>query len=183
MMTRAAAVVLALSVIVGTALGGEIEQRRLDIGLKIFPRLVAVDNDLSNKTTPQGEALLVFVYQDNETGARSAARRIENEVANIAGFPPAARAVSIRSLGDLDVRPAGIFVTEHLDDSEFEAVSRFAEQRQALLFSPLTGDVERGATAGLFIGSRIRPYFNLTSLRDSGIQINKRLLGISKHYE
>ena len=54
---------------------------------------------------------------------------------------------------------------------------------QIMVFSPYAGDVERGATVGIAIGNRVRPYFNIDTLNTSRVNILKKLLKVSKRYE
>jgi hypothetical protein len=51
------------------------------------------------------------------------------------------------------------------------------------MFSPFVGDVERGATAGIAITSRVKPFFNVKTLKRADIDINPILMKLSKRYE
>lgn len=170
-------------VAIATAAADEVEERRVAIGLKIFPRLVAVDNDLDRKLTADGTVLLIFVYEGDDSRAAESARQVLQQVPSIGGFPVAARAVSVADLDELPVSPSGLFISQQLGERSFRQTVGYARDQHILAFSPISGDVERGAAAGLYIRSRIRPYFNLTALRISGIEVNQRLLEISKHYD
>ena len=84
--------------------------------------------------------------------------------------------------GGLD-QSAAVFLSDLLSDDLLAAVMKVADERHVLVFSPFAGDVERGATVGIAISSRIQPYFNVPVLMQSHININEKLLSISQRYE
>ena len=79
--------------------------------------------------------------------------------------------------------PTAIFVAEPLGESDFKELVLYGIKKGIIVFSPYSGDVERGATVGLSITSRVFPYFNNNTLEASGVEINPILLDMSKRYE
>jgi len=162
----------------------EDQQRRLLLGLNFFPNVVAVDEDILTKRTASGKLRLVLVYRDDRERAERLAQRLDNKVRTVKKTP-----VEIAITDDPvkefspSNRPAGLFLTEWLSDLVFQKIIRFGMNQQLIVFSPFVGDVERGATAGLYIGTKIRPSLNLSTLRASDIRIHKVFRRLSKHYE
>lgn len=162
----------------------EISERRVQISLSIFPRVVAVDSDFRKKLTEDRKVRLVFVYVKNQRRAKELVAITKEKTATVAGMTLDAVPASLRSLvKDTGIVPTALFVSEPLSNADFESISSYAERNGLILFSPFTGDVERGATAGIAVSSRVRPYFNIGMLQRSGININAMLMNISKHYE
>lgn len=163
----------------------EEEKRRVDISLSIFPRIVAVDNHFRDKLVSENKVQLIFLYSKNEVRARDLADRIKKDGKNIGGMSVMASALSIGRVleGQQEIRPTAIFITERLNEDELNKVMAFAESENRLVFSPFSGDVERGATVGISVTNRVKPYFNLTTLKRSNIEINALLMKMSKRYE
>ncbi|WP_455198522.1 hypothetical protein [Kaarinaea lacus] len=163
----------------------EEEKRRVDISLSIFPRIVAVDNDFRDKLVTDSKVKLLFLYSVNEQRAQDLARRIKISGKNIGGKSVMSLASSVSdALSEVETdKPTAIFLTERLSDKDLGRVMAYAEAESRLVFSPFLGDVERGATVGLSVTNRVKPYFNLSTLKRSSIVINALLMKMSKRYE
>lgn len=159
-------------------------ERRLFLGLSFFPNVIAVDLDILTKRTASGKLQLLLVYKDDLFAAEKLANLLSKKVHTIRKNP-----VEIKISNDPTKnfspsnRPCGIFLAEWLPDEEFKKIINFAVEQHLIVFSPLLGDVERGATAGLYISSQIRPSINISTLKNSGIRINQAFKELSKHYE
>lgn len=169
---------------VSFAIGDELEARRIKTSLAIFPRIVAVDEDIDSKLDADKRVQLAVAYSNDSLTAQNQASVLTLSVQNIGGRPLAVRALSVSSLFKEDTGAvSGLFIAEKLEDGELERVLSFARERHIIVFSPFSGDVERGVTAGIAVGSQVKPYFNLSALARSGVVVNPTLLRISKHYE
>lgn len=184
-------IIFVLSVAVFSAIAGssgyadEEEKRRVDISLSIFPRIVAVDNDFREKLVANNKVQLFFLYSSNEERAQDLADRVETNRKNIGGMNVMTSAINISSVLDNNQveRPTAIFIAERLSNDDLEKVMAYAETHSRLVFSPYSGDVERGATVGISVTNRVKPYFNLSALKRSNIVINALLMKMSKRYE
>lgn len=166
------------------AMGDELEARRIKISLAIFPRIVAVDEDIDRKLDAHKHVQLVVAYGRDTVTAQGQASVLMGSVQNIGGRPLVVQVLPVNSLSnDNPATVSGLFIAEKLEDGELERVLQFARQRHIIVFSPFSGDVERGVTAGIAVGSQVKPYFNLAALKLSGVAVNPTLLRISKHYE
>jgi len=162
----------------------ELEERRIKISLAIFPKIVAVDQDLDAKLTQDNEVKLLFVYDNNRTRAEALSELFVDKMTNIAGKPVKVVVIDVRDVSLIFTeRSAGIFITERLDKIQFNKIVRVGVSEQIMIFSPYAGDVERGATVGVAIGNRVRPYFNVDTLKNSKVNILNKLLKVSKRYE
>lgn len=183
---RLLAVVMLVNVLGGLsfAIGDELEARRIKTSLAIFPRIVAVDEDIDSKLDADKQVQLVVTYRNDSVSAQNQASILSASVQNIGGRPLAVRAVEMNELLGLgSAAISGVFVAEVLEDDALERLLQFARERHILVFSPFSGDVERGVTAGISVGSQVKPYFNLPALARAKIVVNPTLLRISKHYE
>jgi hypothetical protein len=160
------------------------DERRIQIALSIFPRIIAVDNDFQHKLNKNKKVLLVFVYATNKDKAQRLAEQLSINLTNVAGFPFTATAVSIKNqLMPEAAVPSAIFAAESFDADTFRDLLAYAADNHRILFSPYAGDVERGASAGVAITSRVKPFFNITTLEKSEVQINPVLMNLSQRYE
>ncbi|WP_455218341.1 hypothetical protein [Kaarinaea lacus] len=178
--------IVAVSAIAGSSgFADEEEKRRVDISLSIFPRIVAVDNDFRDKLVTDSKVHLLFLYSVNEGRALDLASRIKKTGKNIGGMSVTSLASSISDALNAEgkEKPTAIFLTERLSNEDLEKVMSYAESENRLVFSPFSGDVERGATVGISVTNRVKPYFNLATLKRSNIVINALLMKMSKRYE
>ncbi len=162
----------------------ELEERRIKISLAIFPKIVAVDQDLESKLPRDNDVRFLFVYDNNKSRAEALSELLKDKVTNIAGKPVRVVVINVRDVSLIFTeRSAAIFITERLDKTQFDKIVRVGVSEQIMVFSPYAGDVERGATVGVAIGNRVRPYFNIDTLNASKVNILKKLLKVSKRYE
>lgn len=162
----------------------ETEERRVQISLDIFPRIVAVDKDIETKLTSEGKIRLLVLYEKNQASAERLAEHLCRNISNIGGRSIEILVARVITSVPFDAKlPSAIFLAERLREGNFKQVWEYVTKHHVILFSPFIGDVERGATVGIAVSSCIKPYFNLNTLRQSGIRINKIVLKVSKHYE
>lgn len=150
------------------------------VGLSFFPNVIAVDEDILTKRTETGALNLVLVFRDRRNWAEKLADTLEKKVKTIRG---ASVRILVTATPEDVASLAGVFLTEWLPETEFERIVSLGIERRAIVFSPHIGDVQRGATAGLYIDTRIRPSLNLKTLEKSEIRINPIFRRLSKHYD
>ncbi len=156
--------------------------RRLNFGLRIFPLILAADQDLSSKKHESGSLLLLLIYENDREGAEKIKENLAKK--KIKKMPVEIEITDDPGKDrDPSNPPAGLFLTEHLPEVRFKTVVDFGIKEKAIVFSPILGDVERGATAGIYISRSPRPSLNLTTLKDSEIRINKKVRKLSKKYK
>ena len=166
------------------SLANESTDRRVQISLPLFPRIVAVDSKFQDKLTVDNKARLVFVYDRNKTKAKELAKTVGKANKNIVNVRVDTVPVPlVEQLKENTLTPTAIFVAEPLGEADFKELVLYSINKGIIVFSPYSGDVERGATVGLAITSRVFPYFNKHTLESSGIEINPILLDMSKRYE
>ncbi len=164
--------------------GSELDERRTRISLEIFPRIVAVDQELRDKLSEDAKVRLVVVYSKDAVAAHRVVDSLQATVKNIGGREVEVVSQSMESVSRSGVsRPSALFLAEQIVDAEFGKLLQQAVVNHVLLFSPFAGDVERGATVGIAISARILPYFNVQMLNRSKISVNEKLLSISQRYE
>jgi len=163
----------------------EEENRRVDISLSIFPRIVAVDNNFRSKLNQENMVELAFLYREDKERAQSLSELLISKNKNIGGMKIVSRAVDIKKILKIraENKPTAIFISESLNDNDFKKVIAMAEKCGCIIFSPFTGDVERGVAVGISVTNRVKPYFNIRALKRSKIAINALLMKMSKRYE
>ena len=152
----------------------ETEERRVQISLDIFPRIVAVDKDIETKLTSEGKIRLLVLYEKNQASAERLAEHLCRNISNIGGRSIEILVARVMTSVPFDAKlPSAIFLAERLSEGNFKQVWEYVTKHHVILFSPFIGDVERGATVGIAVSSCIKLYFNLNTLRQSGIRINE----------
>lgn len=178
-------VVLGLLVAVNClAFANEVQERRIQISLPVFARVIAVDNGFRDKLTDKNVVTLAFVYSDNRSQAVHMTQSLRSKIKNIASMKYQTQVVTVAELMDANaITPTAIFLAQNLPAEQINSVIAYAKAKQRIVFSPFVGDVERGASAGIAITSRVNPFFNLTTLRESKVEIHALLMQMSKTHE
>lgn len=168
----------------GILMASEASDRRIKISLSIFPRVIAVDNHFREKLTKDKKVYLAFVYDKDRGKSEDLRDTFLQKNTSVAGMELEAESINIKQLLISGmVSPTALFVTERLNDESLNDLIAYATSKHIILFSPFAGDVERGATAGIAVTSRVRPFFNIHTLQQSVIEINALLMKLSKRYE
>lgn len=167
----------------GISFADETEKRRVDISISIFPRIVAVDNHFREKLDKEKNARLLFVYDEDKSFAEEVAGRVGKDGSNIGGMKVTTHVASADGAFPENDVPVAIFLVEKLSDEQLANVIAYAESVHRLVFSPFSGDVERGVMVGISVTNRVKPYFNLGQLRRADVVINALLMKMSKRYE
>lgn len=157
--------------------------RRVQIALSVFPRIVAVDMNFRSKLLADGSAYLVFLYVDQPKKASLLSNQLLMRIDNLAGTAIRSEPQNLAALSSLKSIPTALFLTQKFHKKELEQILAYAADKHILVFSPFVGDVERGISAGIQVSNRVRPYFNVATLRKSQLEINSVLMGMSKKYE
>ena len=179
-----AVLVVLYCMLVNAGVASETTDRRVKISIPLFPRIVAVDSEFHNKLSEDHKARLVFIYDRNKAKANELAKELAKSNRNIVNIQVDSLPLSLdEQLSESAKTPTAIFVSEPLGGSDFEKLVLYGIKKGIIIFSPYSGDVERGATVGLSITSRVFPYFNNKTLDASGVEINPILLNMSKRYE
>ena len=161
-------VLLVIAPLSGNPVAGEQEERRIQVGIKLFPSLLAADRDIAHKREAEGRLRLLLLYRDRREVAERAAERLR-EVEKVRGIPIAVEVVSIDALAERAGDPfAGLFLTQRFGDG-LASVIELSRERQVVLFSPFEQDVERGVLGGVLVSDRILPprTISMISMHDS----------------
>lgn len=162
----------------------ETNDRRINISLSIFPRVVAVDNDFRAKLTSEHKAKIIFVYDKDRDKAAELRQIFLEKSKSVAGMELEVVLSSVDEVVEIGaIEPTAFFLTEQMSNIQLYGLVKYAINKKRILFSPFVGDVERGATAGIAVTSRVKPYFNINTLQKSEIEINALLMKLSKRYE
>lgn len=160
----------------------EIDARRAQMAIELLPRVFSVDLDAEKKMTAE-RCWLLLIFDHDPATANSYANSLQQSLPKLRDRTVVVSAIRVFELVSHNPTPSAVLLVEPLGRSEFEVVRDYARAHQRLLFSPFAGDVERGATAGLYIGARVLLHFNAAELQNTGIRIEPQVLRISKLYE
>ena len=160
----------------------EKETRRIMVGLKLFPAVVAADYQLADKKDEQGYLPLYILYGDNPRLANDLAIRL-TQIKTIKNAPVLVKISTFDNfINGKTPPPIAAFIAQSPDGKTQKVLLR-AISSSTLLFSPFKGDVEEGLHSGFIVSDRILPYVNLTTMQQSGITLKAFFLRASKRYE
>jgi len=157
------------------------DNKRLLIGIDLFPSFLASDQDIASKTGSDNQLHIVLIYQYNKQIAENMAKRLEN-LGKIRGIPIKVMVLSVSEIDFFNNQTiAGIFIVESL--VPLASIIKKSIDNHFIVFSPFEGDVEKGVTGGIYITERILPYINNETLRLANIEMKSFFLKVSKKYE
>lgn len=164
--------------------GDTMQERRVTISASIFPRIIAVDEDLHKKLDGKENIVLGLLYDSDKSKAENISSLLTRKIKKIAGHRIIIKLIDINNNNLQQYNQlGGLLLIEPMSDTDVREILDFSIQKQILCFSPFEGDIERGLMAGIFVGSKIQPYFNLKSIDKAKVQIKPALLRVSKTYE
>ncbi|WP_051023944.1 YfiR/HmsC family protein [Thiorhodovibrio frisius] len=157
------------------------EEQRLRVGLKLFPAVLGAVEDLKRDHSRDGQLHIAVGYQTLDASVREVVSSIE-EVGEVQGLRLKVRPVPIADLlAEADASLAAVFVASVGMASA--QLQRLSEGRGVLVFSPFTGDVARGAVAGVYVTDRILPAVNLAQAERAGLRFKAFFLRVAHHEE
>lgn len=171
--------ILALFWPVGEICAHEVEDNLVRISLDIFPKLVAVDLDMENKLTSENQIQLLVFYDKKKELADGVADHLMEDYPRVANH---ATQVIVEKTLPIQA-PTAILIVERLEEAVLNKLIEYGISKHILVFSPFKEDVDRGVTAGMYMGIRIHPYFNRETLTRSQIKMHKLLLRSAKFNE
>lgn len=158
------------------------DERRITVGLRLFPALVAANTELDSRVDSAGRITILLLYRENSYQAGTFAERL-GELESIGGHRFRVEAAPIGKLEDYRASPpAGVFLAEWMPEALPQIVA-FGIDTGTVVFSPFRSDVANGVLGGLYVSDRILPYINMVTLRASGLRIKPFFLEVAKRYE
>ena len=160
------------------------QERRVTISASLFPRIISVDENISDKYDASGNVRVGLIYSSEKSKAENIAKLMTRKIKKIKGHSIVFEYIDINDIDTLkDKKLTGLFFVEQITHQQLKFIHKISTSKSIIYFSPFEGDIERGAMASIFVGSKIRPYFNLKSLRDAKITLKAALIKVSKTYE
>ena len=175
-------ILLLLCMLSISANANEKEMRRIMVGLKLFPAVVAADYQLANKKDEQGYLPLYILYDDNPSLADDLAEHL-TQIRTIKNIPVLVKVSTFDEfINGKTPSSIAVFIAQPPNGKTHKVLLR-ATSSSILLFSPFKGDVEKGVHSGFIVSDRILPYVNLKTMQQSGITLKAFFLRVSKRYE
>ncbi len=157
---------------------GEIPHRIL-VGLNLFPNILSVTRGGQLNTPKSKHYGLWIIYQQDQKRALELAERLRHLARRINRRKVEVEVVSIRGL-NLMQEGTALFIAEKLERRLLRRLVTRTRRNGELLFSPFRGDVEEGVMVGLDVRSKIRPFINLGSVEEAGLELNPTLIRMSR---
>lgn len=158
------------------------DERRISVGLRLFPALVAANSDLGARAGADGHITIVLLYRQDPYRAGILAERLR-ELDTIGGFPFRVEVTEVDKLEPFRrIPPAGVFLAEWMPES-LPRVVGFGIETHTVVFSPFRSDVSKGVLGGLYVSDRILPHINMETLRASELRIKPFFLDVARHHD
>ena len=171
-----------LCVLSVSAYASEKEMRRIMVGLKLFPAVVAADYLIAEKKDNQGYLPLYILHEDKPKLAKELAQRLA-QIKQVKKISIKVKVLTFDEFINGKIPSSTAVFLAQPPNSKTQQIIDLAISSSILLFSPFKGDVEKGIHSGFIVSDRILPYVNLTTLRQSRIKLKAFFLRVSKHYE
>ena len=181
----AALAMLVLSTTGASLLADEVRDRRAHAGVRLFRTLLVADLDVTKKTIPGDQLLVVFHYVNDRNRALDLARRFMDvkDEGKIRGLTVVTEVTNDSGLATYGSRiPAGIFISEPVDKAPLRSLIAFGIQKRVIVYSPHEGHVESGVLGGLSVEAQVRPFVNAATLQASAISLSEFFLKVTKVY-
>lgn len=160
----------------------EKEMRRIMVGLKLFPAVIAADYNLADKKDKQGYLPLYILYEDRLSLANDLAKRL-TLIKKIKNLPIKVEVSTFDNFTNRSISPAiAVFMAQE-PNGKMQKILDHTISSSILVFSPFKGDVEKGVHSGFIVSDRILPYVNLKTMQQSRIKLKAFFLRVSKHYD
>ena len=155
---------------------------RLQIGISLLPGVIAANKGLSEQVDDNQRLPIYLVHRHSRQLADQLGLSLA-QIPKVRGYPLDVSSITLNQLLDKKPKSIGaIFIVEPLDD-ELHNLINFSKKSKALLFSPFKGDVKRGVAAGFQVTDKVLPTVNMTSLKNSNIQLKAFFLRIAVKHE
>jgi len=153
---------------------------RLQIGIGMFPAVIASNQRLAND---DGQPLTIYLVYRNDSHVAGQLQAALAKIDRIRNHEAQVEPVAIADLLASELEPtSAIFIAEPLDH-EISDLVEFVQRERVLLFSPFAGDVERGVMAGFRVTDKVLPMVNMTALKQSNIYLKAFFLRIAVKHE
>lgn len=156
---------------------------RIEIGLALFPKVMAVNTNLLESVSNIKQVNLALLVDDIEAGNNTVTSMAKEKLQKILGKQVNLQLVSLDTLANGSDEYHGLFLVSKLEQTQLKNLIDICSKRGILTFSPHVDDVKKGIAAGFSIDSQVKLTFNLTTLKKSGIGIIDQLLNIADTYE
>jgi len=159
--------------------------RRIHAGAKLFRTLLAADQNITEKISPDNNLQLGLIYENNQSVAKSVADDLQHRAnSDIRNIPIKTRLLKVSELASSGAAHlAGLFITQQLFEDELQMVLRYAVDHQIIIYSPFEGDVEKGVLGGMSVEARVRPYLNIKTMQAANVHLKPFFMKVAKQYE
>ena len=155
---------------------------RIQIGLSLFPSVVAADRNLANQVDASQRLNLYVVYGANDSLAQRLQEKL-SKLPSIRNFKVNAESISVADLlNKTGPMKGALFLAEPAGD-DIESLIQFSQKNRILIFSSFKGDVELGVASGYQVTNKVLPLVNMKSLKQSNIDLKAFFLRIAVKYE
>ena len=155
---------------------------RIQIGVSLFPSIVAAVRNLRDQVDPGQKINIYLVYQNNDALAQALKQKLISR-SKIKNYAVSVLVISQTELYQLPEPVKGVlFITEPVS-SGLSQLNQFAISNQMLSYSPFKGDVERGVATGYQVTDKVLPLVNIAALRNANIELKAFFMRIAVKYE
>lgn len=166
--------------LVPAATADSAERRLVNVGVRIFPSVLAASFKLNS--LPQDSPLVIYVVYKEDVGHAKALSERLAQMSPIKDHTLLPRELPASALSQYDgAPPFAILVSEDIG-RELTTVIDYSQKNDVLSFSPFSGDVEKGILTGIIVSDRVLPYINLRTLAGMSYAFKPFFLKVAAAY-
>jgi hypothetical protein len=153
----------------------------LRIGAKLFPKVALMENGTKERIQSTLQFVIVTTPSNKETGHRLA-EMIERQYGGaISHYPLALSIVSLKEA--LEIKNAhGFILLLEPDEDSLSSLLEHAHKNKILTFSFDPALLQKGTAISLYIGRSVKPYINLTTLKQVPFTFEYGFLKLSQPF-
>lgn len=156
---------------------------RIQVGINLFPAIVAADLNISSKINKNGHLSILLIYKNNHHLALQAEKLLA-PTEKIRSIPIEIHLVSIDDLSEHNSRDiGGILLIEDIPIAQIDALVNLSKNKQVILFTPFPGHIENGVMSGIQVSDEVLPLVNHQALEAANIRLKAFFLRIAVKYE
>ena len=154
---------------------------RLQIGLNLFPAVVAANKRLSQLS--KDKPLTVYIVYSDKINLSKKLKQTLQMLPSIRGHELNIKEIQYADLIAQNITQYNaIFIGEKMGPALAEII-QYAIKQQVILFSPFKGDVEQGVISGFKVSNKVLPAINIKSMNSANIDLKAFFLRVAVKYD
>lgn len=161
--------------------GATYDSTLLQIGAKLFPKIVLMEKGTKGRIQSSVNFVIVAPPSNAEAAQRLSEMMTRQYSEGISNHPLSLSIVSVKEA--LEIKNAhGIILLVEPDEGMLEPLLKHADENKILTFSLDPALLQKGVAISLYIGRSVKPYINISSLKQVPFTFEYGFLKLSQPF-